>query len=284
MRVYAPPGPVTEPGYRITIDNHSGDQGTGRIQVRNLPRRPNASLQLLTTRVDLRDSNYLARKVAQAARSVNRTANVALAFAMGLGFQQRAEKVAGYRAQPELPLPEAPLLGERAALPLLARGDLVLMDFHGPALRQMWIYGFVPQPEAVVRHAMQDAEGFGSAVIPGSKATVVEQTDTTVVFDWNIALPLVGLGGRMRMERNAVETLVTATGGALEGGRWRFRSTPLGRKATLVSGWAKFDLYNTNFLLEQIVAADTHLAQGLTAASEVMLLRALRSRARREKL
>lgn len=284
MRVYAPPGAVTERGYRITIDNDSGDLGTGRFLLRILPRGPNASLLLLSTRIDLRDSNYLARKVAQAARSVNRTANVALAFAMGLGFQERAEKVAGYRAPPELPLPQAPLLGERAALPLVARGDLVLMDFHGPALRQMWIYGFVPQPEAAVRHAMQDAQGFGSAVIPGSKATVIEQTDDAVVFDWNIDLPLVGLGGRMRMERSDPEILVTATGGALEGGRWRFRSIPLGRGATLVSGWAKFDLYNTNFLLEQIVRSDTHLAQGLTAASEVMLLRALRSRARGEAL
>ena len=34
----------------------------------------------------------------------------------------------------------------------------------------------------------------------------------------------------------------------------------------------------------RLLAADTHLAQGLTAASEVMLLRALRSRARGEKL
>jgi hypothetical protein len=282
MRIYAPPGPVTERGYRVTIDNDSGDLGTGRFLLRILPRGPNESLLLLSTRIDLRDSNYLARKVAQAARSVNRTANVALAFAMGLGFQERAEKLARYRAPVALPLPDKPLLSERAALPLLSRGDLVLMDFHGPALQQLWVYGFIPQPEAVVRRTLQDARGFGSAVIPGSKATVIEQTDKSTTFDWAIDLPLVGLSGRMRMDRDDPEILVTATGGALEGGRWRFRSTPHGRKATLVSGWAQFDLANTNWLLEQIVNSDAHLAQGLTAASEVMLMRALRSRARPE--
>lgn len=52
----------------------------------------------------------------------------------------------------------------------------------------------------------------------------------------------------------------------------------------MVVGWADFDLRKTNWLLRQVVDSDPYLGHGLTAASEVMLMRALRSRTRKLKL
>jgi hypothetical protein len=67
--------------------------------------------------------------------------------------------------------------------------------------------------------------------------------------------------------------------GALSGGRWLFELAPIGDKATLVTGWARFDFSNSTWLLEKLLDADPFFGVGMTGASEVMLVRALRSRA-----
>jgi hypothetical protein len=126
---------------------------------------------------------------------------------------------------------------------------------------------------------MRDANSFGSALVPGSEAKVVSQADGITQFDWSINLPLVGVGGRMRMQDQQSRLAIDATKGALQGGRWLFELTALGPKVTLVTGWARFDFSNSTWLLEKILSADPNFGVGMTGASEVMLMRALRSRA-----
>jgi hypothetical protein len=110
----------------------------------------------------------------------------------------------------------------------------------------------------------------------------VSQGDGITQFDWNINLPLVGVGGRMRMHDQQSRLAIDATQGALRGGRWLFELTALGPKVTLVTGWARFDFSNSTWLLEKILSADPYFGVGMTGASEVMLVRALRSRASKE--
>ena len=50
----------------------------------------------------------------------------------------------------------------------------------------------------------------------------------------------------------------------------------------MMSGWARFDLRKSSWLLRSLLNADPYLGHGMTAASEVMLLRALRSRSRKK--
>jgi hypothetical protein len=126
---------------------------------------------------------------------------------------------------------------------------------------------------------MRDANSFGSALVPGSQAKVVSQTGGITMFDWSIDLPLVGVSGQMRMQEQNKHLAIDATGGALKGGRWLFELTSLGPKVTLVTGWARFDFSNSTWLLEKILNADPYFGVGMTGASEVMLVRALRSRA-----
>jgi hypothetical protein len=71
---------------------------------------------------------------------------------------------------------------------------------------------------------------------------------------------------------------IEATSGALTGGRWWFEAMPVTADATLVTGWARFDFQNSVWLLEKLVAADAYLGHGIAGASELMLLRAIRSR------
>lgn len=281
MTVYPAAPERPEAGMRVTIDSTEGDLGRGRYVLRILPRGPSSSLLVLSMRLDLREANYVARQLAKAARSVNRSANLALAFSMALHFKTEAErraKVTTHEATAPVGLTK-PVFDLRALAPLLSRGDLVLLTTSGSRLDRLAVLGLVGATREKVHTAMRDARAFGSALVPGSAATVVSQHDGMTVFDWNIDLPLVGVEGRMRMSEASAQMAIDATSGALAGGQWRFELAPVGKRATLVTGWARFGFEDSTWLLEKLVESDPFLGHGIAAASEVMLVRALRSRA-----
>jgi hypothetical protein len=279
MTVYAPPASRPANGYRVTIDSQSGDFGTGRIALRVLPRGARESLLVVSMRLDLRNANYVARKLALAARSINRSANMSLAYTMLLSFRHEAEKRSGSTppARSAAAL-HKPALATNALLPMLGRGDLVLLDMSGDRLNQIAVFGLIPRKRALVREVMLDTDAFGSALMPGSEAKVVEKRAGVTTFDWDIDLPLVGVSGRMRMREGDPVVAVDAVDGALEGGQWNFETAELTREITMISGWASFDLRNSSWFLRALTDADPYLGHGMSAASQVMLMRALRSR------
>ena len=284
MTRYDPPPTRPQAGYRITIDSDGGDLGTGRFLVRIRPRGPHASVLVLSSRLDLRNANYIARQVARAARSLNRSANMSLAYSMALSFRREAERRAGTGRATDPGRATSltrPQLDRGRLLPLLRRGDLMLVSMQGDRLDRVAVFGYVGQPHRLVREIMLDAKAFGSSLVPGSKATVVSAQGESIVFDWTIDVPVVGVAGRMHMRAGNPEIAIQATEGALRGGRWHFETEALGREATLLRGWARFDFSNSTWLLEALLSSDPYLGQGMTVASEVMLLRAIRSRARK---
>lgn len=285
MTTLAPPATRPDAGWRFVIDGKGGDFGVGRMVMRVLPETgsPNTSLLLLSMRMDLRQSNYVVRQMARATRSINRSANMSLAYAMALGFRREAERRAGAatpRAGEPRPLAK-PTFNRRALLPLLLRGDLVTMDMHGDTLHQLEVLALIHKKHDEVREIMRDASAFGAALVPGSEAHIVARDGRVTTFDWSVDLPLVGASGRMQMRDDDPILAIDATGGALAGGEWRFEAKPVSKRATMVSGWASFDLTRSTWLLEALARTDPYLAHGMTAASEVMLLRALRSQSNR---
>jgi hypothetical protein len=277
------PAPPNKPNLasRITIDSENGDLGRGRTLFRIHP-RPNGSLLVLSMRLDLREANFVARQVANAARSVNRSANIALAFSMALRLRGEAERLAGLpklNASADRPALHKPSADVARLAPLLQRGDLLFFESSGERLDQIGVVGVVGHDLAKIQGVMRDAKAFGSSLVPGSKAEVVSRAGNTTTFDWVIDLPLVGVSGQMRMTDHDPQLSVEALEGALKGGRWLFDLQPVAADATLVTGWARFDFDDSTWLLEKLVSADAFLGQGIVGASEVMLVRAVRSRA-----
>jgi hypothetical protein len=278
MTLYAPPPDRLDAGYRVTIDSQSGDLGTGRMSLRILPHGERETLLCVSLRIDLRNANYIARKMADAARSVNRSANMSLTYAMLLSFRHEAERRAGYRA-PERPAAELhqPVLDTIRIMPLLARGDLVLMDMNGDRLDQISVFGVIHHRRELVREVMLDADAFGNALLPGSAAKVVSKEGPLTTFEWNIAMPLMGISGRMQLRDADPLIAVDAVEGALQGGRWKFETRALTKHVTLLASWASFDVRNSTWLVRALADADPYLGHGITAASEIMLERALRT-------
>jgi hypothetical protein len=231
-------------------------------------------------RLDLRTANYVARELATAGRSINRSANMSLAYAMTLSLRREAERRAGVTP----PAPTAtelhkPAFDAKAMRPLLDRGDLVLLDMSGDHLNQIAAFGLIHRQRTLVHDVMLDTDAFGSALLPGSEAKVVSREGDAITFDWDINLPLVGVSGRMRMRDHDPLVAVDAVGGALEGGRWNFETSTLSKGTTIVSTWASFDVRNSTWFVRKLADTDPYLGHGLTAASEVMLVRALRTNA-----
>jgi len=277
MTVYEPTASRLSDGYRVTIDSHSGDLGAGRIALRIIPTGDSTCTLTISMRMDLREANYVARQLAVAARSVNRSANIALTYSMLLGFQLEAQRRDGYVAPEALPKGLlAPEIDSHALIPLLMRGDVVMLDLAGASLERVAVVGFVHHPRQLVRDTMLDAKSFGASLMPGASAEVVKQEGTTTTFAWEIDLPLVGVGGEMQMDGEDV-IQIRATEGALDGGRWLFDTKQFGG-STLVTAWARFDLSDSAWLVRKLAEVDKNLGHGLTVASEVMLVRALRSR------
>jgi hypothetical protein len=71
---------------------------------------------------------------------------------------------------------------------------------------------------------------------------------------------------------------IEAVHGALQGGRWLFETSELQKGTTLITAWARFDLAESAWLVRRLAEIDPNLGHGLTVASEVMLVRALRAR------
>jgi hypothetical protein len=238
---------------------------------------------VLSLRLDMRRANYVVRKMARASRSMNRSANISLGGSTLLSLRREAERRAGYKPKqtPTHKL-KKPNLNIPQVQPLLDRGDLVLFEMNGDRLQQIAVVGRINYRTKVVRQVMTDTDAFGSALVPGSYARVVKRDGNATDFEWGVDLPLVGVKGKMRLSERGPVVAVDAVSGALNGGKWRFEASKLEKGTTLVVGWTSFDMRNSTWLLEALIAADPYLAPGLTAAADVMLMRSLRSRARKK--
>lgn len=280
LAVYSPPPEQRARGHRVVVERTGGDLGQGREVWRILPRGADRTLLLLSTRVDMRDANAITRQMANASRSISRSINLAMGFGMLSRARMEAERRAGFERAPmgEPDLRRPPIDLARMD-PLLRRGDLLFIEVDGIALRQTSVATRLSHPEARVREIMLDPVAFTQALIAGSRATVRERDEDGTLFDWSVDLPLIGTGGSMQLAEAGDRTIhLDATGGALNDGRWRFVTQRLPGGATGVLGWAAFDVGSANFLLRAIVEADASLRPGLSAATELMMARALRIR------
>ena len=285
MTLLAPPKDKPELGHRISIKSERGQMGEGRFMWRVLPSGPKRSFVSLGMRVDMRDANFVMRQLDAAARSVNRSVNIALAHVMLLGTKVEAERRAGNVQKLPASVPfDAPKVDLVALTPLLGKADLLLMELTEKGLGKLSIVGRGGTSAAKLRAVMTEPETFGKSLVPGSYTKITKREGTTKNFEWGVDLPLIGTEGAMKMADKDGMVLIDATDGALKGGRWRFRTPTLASGEGAVIGWSQFDVSKTGWLVEKIAGIDPAMGHGLAAATQVMLLRALRKRVKQEEV
>jgi hypothetical protein len=283
MTIMAPPKDKPALGYRISVKSERGQMGEGRLLWRVLPVGPKRSLITLSMRVDMRDANFVMRQLDAAARSVNRSVNIALAHVMLLGTKRESERRTG--SIPKLPASvpfDEPKLDLEKLSGVLERADLLLMELTQSGLGKLSIVGRGGATPAQLTAVMLEPETFGKSLVPGSYTKITKREGESKTFEWGVDLPLIGTSGTMRMKGSGGIVAIDATDGALKGGRWRFRTPALASGEGVVVGYSQFDVTKTTWLVEKIASLDPAMGHGLAAATQVMLLRALRKRVQQE--
>jgi hypothetical protein len=129
---------------------------------------------------------------------------------------------------------------------------------------------------------ISEPESFGKSLVPGSYARVVKREQGSKTFQWGIGLPLIGTSGTMTMREENGTVAIDAVDGAMKGGKWRFDIPSVPSGEAIVVGYSQFDISKASWLIEKITSLDPVMGHGLAAATQVMLLRALRKRAHDE--
>ena len=273
------PGNSTR-GYRFDIRTTGGDLGIGRVMWRVYPEGPNKSLVVFSSRLDMRDANYITRQLASEGNAVNRTVNVAVAMVTLLEVKSEAERRAGTHVNGKFaakPL-RRPRVDTNALRPLLGRGDLVLMDLDGDTLQSVTVVGRSGASVRRVRRVMLDPEEFGKSLLHGTCAEVVERTDEGTRFEWEIPIPLLHVGGEMVLRPSPTVVAVDGISGTLSKGQWRFDTHRYPGGEAGVIAWATFDPADSPKLIRKLITGNTHFSHGFVAATQLAVMRSLRTR------
>lgn len=275
-----PGGPTR--GYRFDIRTTGGDLGIGRVMWRVYPEGPSKSLIVFSSRLDMRDANYITRQLVSEGNGMNRTINVAVAMVTLLEVKAEAERRAGTYFTGEFPVKplHRPHVDMNALRSLLARGDLVLLDLDGNTLQSVTVVGRSGASVERVRRVMLDPEEFGKSLHHGTCADVLERTDHGVKFEWEIPIPLLHVGGEMILRPSPTVIAIDGVSGTLSRGQWRFDTHRYPGGEAGVIAWAAFDPSDSPKLIRKLIAGNTQFSHGFVAATQLAVMRSLRTRVR----
>jgi hypothetical protein len=203
---------------------------------------------------------------------------------MLLGTKKEAERQAGSTFALPATVPfDAPQLELEKLKPILDRADLLMMELTPSGLGKLTMIGRGGATPAELNHVMTDPDTFGKSLVQGSYTRVTKTEGKTKTFEWGVDLPLVGTSGKMTMTADPDVVAIDAIDGALKGGRWRFTTPKLASGEGVVVGYSQFDVTKSSWLVEKIAGIDPAMGHGLAAATQVMMLRALRKRVQQER-
>lgn len=272
-----------ERGYRYDIRTTSGELGIGRVVWRIYPDGPERSLVVFSSRLDMRNANYVTRQLASEGNAVNRTINVAVAAVTLLEVKDEAERRSGKASTKKAkrkPLTR-PNVHMQALSGMLRRGDLVFLDLDGHTLQQVTVVGRAGASIDRVRRVMLDPEVFGQSMLHGRCAEILERNDRGVRFEWEIPIPLLHVGGEMILRPSPTVIAVDGISGTLSKGRWRFDTHRYPGGEAGVIGWASFDPADSPKLIRKLIAGNTQFSHGFVAATQLAVMRSLRARLHR---
>jgi hypothetical protein len=271
-----------ERGYRYDIRTIGGELGIGRVMWRVFAEGPDRSIVVFSSRLDMRDANYITRQLSAEGNAANRTINIAVAMVTLLEVKEEAETRVGAHVTTEVPVAplRRPLLNMTALHGILARGDLVMMDLDGHTMQRVTVVGRTGGSVRRVRRIMVDPEEFGQSLLHGTCAEVVERSSGGIRFEWEIPIPLIHVGGEMMLRPSSKVIAIDGISGTLSKGKWRFDTHRYRNGEAGVIAWATFDPADSPKLIRRLIAGNTYFSHGFVAATQLGVMRSLRDRVR----
>jgi len=254
---------------RIEIRYLEGDLGGARVVWRidpnqACPTKDSYSVAVSAVR-DLRRGTYVAKSLADASRSMTRSATIALTLGTLLSLKQTVEGKTSHASKS----PVAPHN-------LLDRGDMLWIENQGAALPRISVFSHVASLGQAQR-VLTDEQALIHALTRSKHCKA--QALAAQTYKWTISMPFFGSEGvvRIEQENGGQSTRVVATDGALKGGVWNFALTSPGGRTVLVAQ-ATFDPRSSSAVANMLIAKEPFLGPSMAAASQVSVVRALSKR------
>lgn len=270
--------PKPSRAHRIDMRHLTGDLGEGRTLWRIYPTSKGTCTVVISSRIDLRDANYITRTLGRGKRGMNRSMNITLLVMMGLEAKRHVETNTVMHTESH---PELTVAHTTALMPLLVRGDLLFLRLHHDQLERLETLAYQGTDRNRVEKVLHDPMEFMPYLMPGAYAKTLTSTAEQTTFKWGMSMPLIGTSGVMRLLDRGPGVVVQALSGALEGGWWRFEPHCINGGITVLHANARFDPTKVSWLLQAIVGNSAPLKYGIAAGSHIMAVRAVRSRVHR---
>jgi hypothetical protein len=152
------------------------------------------------------------------------------------------------------------------------------MDLDGETMQSVTVVGRSGSSVSRVRRVMLDPEVFGQSMLHGNCAEIVERTSEGIRFEWEIPIPLIHVGGEMILRPSPTVIAVDGISGTLSKGQWRFDTHRYRGGEAGVIAWANFDPADSPKLIRKLIAGNTYFSHGFVAATQLGVMRSLRTR------
>lgn len=173
----------------------------------------------------------------------------------------------------------------RSLMPLLGRGDLALIEsFPDGTLRQVNVLARFQARVKKVRHTVSDIRSWGRWLKAVRRVSVRRKVGNQIDYRIRVKLlPFYSLKTRHRMFLHDKHIDMKVLGGSIKRARYKyhFYKVPKKPKASVFVYSLYIDLRSTNSILRGIFAQNKEVEHGVTMASAVIWVNALRKRVER---
>lgn len=246
---------------------------------------PDRTIVVLSGILDVQSSEWLIRFLVGGNPSMRQAMNVAIGIVCIKGVKALAERLAagkpmdrhrtGGKSGGELRTTSPKEI--RALAPLLARGQVVLVDSNGGGrMRQVTAIENVRAPFGRVLDAVSAPKNFQKMIRAISDVTVESAAPTEVFFSWTLGFSVFSISSRNRLSSAGDGVILEGLEGDLAGAKWRWQIIPTAPDNTVVAyhGFAKVG--KAAVILDKTVRREPYLEHGLMAGSNMVMLRAMR--------
>ncbi|HUT77771.1 MAG TPA: SRPBCC family protein [Polyangia bacterium] len=273
------------PPRRADVTVVDSSMGSGVFKVILHEDGPDHTIVVVSGLLDVQTSEWLIRVLLGGNPAIRQAMNVAIGLVMIKGIAdvalryQKGQPLDKHRTRGKAGGAPAPLSQKEllALAPLLVRGQVVICDSHkGGRLRQITAVEVVEAPAADVFAAVGTPAGYSRLIKAIDKVEIHSNDGAVIDFSWNIGLSVFGLTSRNRMSKTENGVLVEASGGELDGAKWRWQIVPTAPNRTVVAYHGFANLRRSTSILEQTLRREPYLEHGLVAGSNMVMLGAIR--------
>ncbi|MCC7386927.1 MAG: SRPBCC family protein [Deltaproteobacteria bacterium] len=200
---------------------------------------------------------------------------------LGLLASSMAPLVVRAEGRPRLVQSRAALLRPETLAPLLARGELALIESNDDgSARQVVVLSAIGAPPEQVFDVITDVERYPEFMPSVVSIQIVKRQGDMVAYDWELDVPVFNLKG-VRAMRTRRPSLIEVRGvaGNFKESRERFELYPLdGGKRTLVAVYRSIDVESAGLIMKTMIRMEPSMEQGVNLATGFVQVRDLRRR------